>query len=34
MNQEKNTMIKEKLSNKMQIHKCALCHDAPCKKNV
>lgn len=32
MNQEKNTMIKEKLSNKMQIHKCALCHDAPCKK--
>lgn len=29
---EKNEIIREKLSNKMEIHKCVLCHNAPCKK--
>lgn len=32
MNQENNNAIKENLLTKMEIHKCVLCHDAPCKK--
>lgn len=32
MTDEKNMTIKEKLSNKIEIHKCMLCHNAPCKK--
>ena len=32
MTEEKNVIVREKLANKMEIHKCVLCHNAPCKK--
>ena len=32
MDKQKNEIINERLSNKMEIHKCALCYDAPCSK--
>ena len=30
MYEDKNVMTNEKLLNKMEIHKCVCCHDAPC----
>ena len=32
MNNEKERIINKKISNRLEIHKCLLCHDAPCIK--
>lgn len=32
MNEVKKDIVNEKISNKMEIHKCILCYDAPCSK--